>query len=133
MDTTTPRQYKIAIGICILRPVDFTAKGKKEIRGFEPAQITDRGTYMMRVNHAVNVKDPDTLWAYSPEGHGVDGKPVQRVGMIVFLKEPLLPEWTHIEITGISKSGNAVFGRPIYGSMQELLDKYEMLSGPTKK
>lgn len=122
------RQYKIGLGTLILRPVDFDA-GKKKVRGFEPSSLTDRGTFMMRVNHATNSVDPESLWAYSPEGHKVTGEPVQRVGLIVFLKEPLLPEWTWITITGISKTGNAVFGSPVNGDMNELLAKYEQRTG----
>lgn len=133
MMETSIRQYKIGVGVTILRPVDFDASGKKEVRAFEPSQVTDRGTYMMRATHAVNSVDPEALWAYSPEGHKLNGQPVQRLGLIVFLKEPLVPEWTMITITGISKSGNAVFGSPASGSMQELLAKYEMRTGPSKK
>jgi hypothetical protein len=124
-DETGIRQYKIGIGTLILRPVDFDG-GKKRVRGFEPSPLTDRGTFMMRVNHATNSVDLEALWAYSPEGHKINGEPVQRVGLIVFLKEPLLPEWTWIVITGISKTGNAVFGSPVNGDMNELLAKYEL-------
>jgi len=130
------RQYNINIGGVIYRPVDFEAvdgKMVKKVRAFEAAPLTDRGTFMMRANHATNAIDPDILWAYSPEGHKINGEPVQRVGLIVFLKEPLLPEWTYIVITGISKGGNAIFGSPVNGSMDELLAQYELRADPKKK
>lgn len=132
MDTGI-RQYRVGVGVKILRPVDVDAEGVKTVRVFEASPITDRGTYMMRASHAVNTVDREALWAYGPEGKNQEGKPVQRVGLIVFLKEPLRTDWTWIVISGIAKSGNAVFGNPVYAPMDELLEKYELSSGPTKR
>jgi len=127
------RQYKVGVGVEILRPVDVDADGKKNIRVFEPSPVTERGTYMMRASHAANTVDPEALWAYGPEGTTQEGKTVQRVGLIVFLKEPLRTDWTWIVISGVARSGNAVFGNPVYAPREDLLARYELDSGPTKR
>jgi hypothetical protein len=130
-------RYCVSEGTRIWRPVVFRAPENvqmadaaragtliKELDAFELADLTDRRTYMMRANHAQFHRDPKALWAYAPTCLH-KGKRVQRLGMILFLKEPVPSDWTWIVVTSVARTGNAIFGNPESGDQQILLDQYE--------
>lgn len=129
--------FRIKAGDRIWRPVDFqkpegmtileaSTAGKlvKTIREFEPAELTERQTFMLRASHAQFHVDPDALWAYTPNVRS-GGKIVSRVGLVVFLKEPITNDWTWLVVSSITKKGNALYAHPCNGDRNELLDQYE--------
>jgi hypothetical protein len=136
--------FRIAAGDRIWRPVDFkptegltmqeaTKSGKltKIIREFESAELTERQTYMLRASHAQFHVNPDALWAYTPNVR-IGEKIVSRVGLVVFLKEPITPDWTWLIVTSITKKGNALYAQPFNGEKDELLEQYIQPSAPKK-
>ena len=136
--------FRIAPGDRIWRPVDFrpsdgltmqeaTKAGKltKVIREFESAELTERQTYMLRASHAQFHVNPDALWAYTPNVRS-GGKIVSRVGLVVFLKEPITELWTWLIVTSITKKGNALYAQPFYGDKKELLSQYVQPVSPRK-
>ena len=136
--------FRVAAGDRIWRPVDFkvpegltmqeaTKAGKftKSIREFEAAELTERQTYMLRASHAQFHVNPDALWAYTPNVRS-GGKIVSRVGLVVFLKEPITLDWTWLIVTSITKKGNALYAQPVNGDKDELLKQYVQPSAPKK-
>jgi hypothetical protein len=136
--------FRIAAGDRIWRPVDFkpqegltmqeaakSNKLTKVIREFESAELTERQTYLLRASHAQFHVNPDALWAYTPNVRS-GGKIVTRVGLVVFLKEPVTPDWTWLIVTSITKKGNALYAQPVNGNKDELLKQY-VQPVPSKK
>lgn len=134
-------QYKIEVGQRIWRPVDFSCPkgmamgeaakhGKlvKTVREFEMAELTDRGTYVMRASRAQCHQNKDALWAYAPKTE-INGKLVVRMGLVCFLKSQLQPDWTWLVVTSLTKRGNALFAHPVSGNLDELLSQYALPEG----
>lgn len=128
--------FNISAGDRIWRPVNFrvpsgltiqeAAKlGKivKSVGEFEASELTERKTYMLRASHAQFHVNADALWAYAPSVLS-GGRVVSRVGLVVFMKEPITPEWTWLIVTSITKKGNALFAQPVNGDKEELLAQY---------
>jgi hypothetical protein len=128
--------YHIADGDRIWRPVDFKVPDGmtmleaskagglvKTLREFEPADLTDRQTYMLRASHAQFHVNPDALWAFTPNVRS-GGKIVSRVGLVVFLHEQITSGWTWLIVTSITRKGNALFAQSVNGDRDELFAQY---------
>ena len=106
-------------GDIIPRPVSMNAMTGMEILKVMPA-ITERGDRMFKAVAGGGFMTLDR------DAFVVNANPPDRNprGLTVFVRGDLPDDWTHLEVIGVAKRGNAVFATPGSNGTMWLLDQY---------
>lgn len=71
-----------------------------------PFEKTERGSYMARIDF-----ESSTGWCYEPKVWFCDDRRIRPKGLVLFIKELPPDNWLYLVVTGVSKSGSAVFAK----------------------